>query len=110
MIKEIKLNDFDMKYSLIVNDVEVSFIETHQLYETLDITNVKTIENERRKGYAYKLLKYIIDKTNALKIMLEVKETNINAINLYKKLGFKKISERKNYYKNETAIIMEALK
>ena len=39
-------------------------------------------------------------------LFLEVKEDNIQAINLYLKLGFKKINERKNYYGSKTAIIM----
>lgn len=110
MIKEIKLNEFDTKYILIIDNTEVSFVETHKLYEVLDIINVKTIEEERRKGYAYRLLKYIIDNTTDSKIMLEVNEENKSAIKLYEKLGFKKISERKNYYKDKTALIMEVLK
>ena len=95
---------------MLINNEEVSFVEVHRLYEVLDITKVETKEEHRRKGYAYKLIEYILENTNASKIMLEVNEENTGAISLYEKLGFKKISERKNYYKEKTALIMEVIK
>ena len=41
-------------------------------------------------------------------ITLEVRQSNITAVNLYKKNGFKQVAIRKNYYNNpiESAIIM----
>ena len=39
--------------------------------------------------------------------MLEVRSKNINAIRLYQKYDFKIINIRKNYYKDDDAIIME---
>jgi ribosomal protein S18 acetylase RimI-like enzyme len=42
--------------------------------------------------------------------MLEVGALNEPALNLYHKLGYRKISERKNYYKSkEDAFIMEKI-
>ena len=39
--------------------------------------------------------------------MLEVNEKNVKALKLYEKIGFERISIRKNYYgKNENAMIM----
>ena len=41
------------------------------------------------------------------KFMLEVNEKNVKALKLYEKIGFERISVRKNYYgKNENAMIM----
>ena len=40
------------------------------------------------------------------KIFLEVKVSNLPAYNFYKKLGFKKLYERKNYYIKEPGIVM----
>ena len=41
------------------------------------------------------------------KFLLEVNEKNVKALKLYKKIGFEKISIRKNYYgKDENAVIM----
>ena len=39
-------------------------------------------------------------------ITLEVSNNNQVGINLYKKYGFMKVAERKNYYKNSDAILM----
>ena len=38
-------------------------------------------------------------KEKIKRIILEVSKNNIAAINMYKKVGFKKISKRKNYYR-----------
>ena len=103
MIEEVKLNELDTKYFI----KDIGYVIIRKLYEHLDITDVYIEESSRRQGYAYKLLKYIIDNNKDYKIMLEVNEINTPAINLYKKLGFKKISERENYYKDKTALIME---
>ena len=65
----------------------------------------------RRKGVATKLLSEAIGMLKNLgvnRLLLEVNETNIGAIELYKKLGFKQISIRKKYYKGQfDALIME---
>ena len=56
-----------------------------------------------------KLINYIIKKkdTIASKIMLEVREDNLKAINFYQKNNFTIIAKRQNYYKNKDALIME---
>lgn len=104
MIKEEILNEFDTK--IYIDDI--GFAIVRKLYDSLDITDVFVNQEYRKKGYASKLLDYIIKNNNGYKIMLEVNEENIPAIGLYEKFGFKKISERKNYYDGDkTAYIME---
>lgn len=50
----------------------------------------------------------IIFSNNVNTINLEVRKSNINAINFYIKHGFKKVREEENYYNNgETAFIMQ---
>ena len=51
----------------------------------------------------------MLSTINAEKVLLEVRESNISAINLYSKCGFKEINRRKNYYDGEDAIIMERI-
>ena len=46
-------------------------------------------------------------KNNVLSITLEVKKSNNNAIHLYEKLGFNKVSIRKGYYQGIDGILME---
>ena len=74
--------------------------------KTLDEYEVLTLAtdiNKRRRGIGTLLLKKLINlasKDKVYRIILEVSENNIAAVSMYEKLGFKKISKRKNYYNN----------
>jgi ribosomal-protein-alanine N-acetyltransferase len=65
---------------------------------------------ERGKGLAKTLMEYChseLAKLGIKKFFLEARESNIAAISLYEKLGYKKIADRKKYYANgEAAVIM----
>ena len=65
----------------------------------------------RGKGLGKFFLKDLLNFLPSLgvkKIFLEVSETNRVAYSLYKRLGFKELGKRKNYYANgEDAILME---
>lgn len=75
-----------------------------------NITNLAVEERFKRKGYASVLLNFVkafSAQNDIKKIWLEVKEGNLPAISLYKKLGFKTDYIRKNYYSNgENACVM----
>ena len=65
-------------------------------------------------GLGKKLFDYIVEK-GYRNIFLEVSNLNKGAIKFYYKIGFKKISSRKNYYVNnkkekEDALLMNFLK
>lgn len=69
--------------------------------------------SQQSKGLGYQMLEASMDmlKNNPIQIFLEVRESNLAAINLYQKSGFHQIDLRKNYYPNsngtkEHAIIM----
>lgn len=61
---------------------------------------IYTAPHARRQGHGQKLLQFWIDnaKRNGARLLLEVHEKNTQAQHLYAQLGFKRISERKNYY------------
>ena len=75
-----------------------------------DIEIVLTDKNFRRKGYAKTLIleaEREIKKHGISRILLEVREGNESAINLYKDCGYQKISVRKKYYKDgENDLVM----
>lgn len=73
----------------------------------IEICKIAVLPKFRKKGIATELLEKMLSD-NYSKVFLEVRKSNIPAINLYKKLGFKEINRRKNYYSNPTedAIIM----
>lgn len=75
------------------------------------ITNVAVFPNHRRRGIGKKLLERVFSyaKDNGLSfVSLEVRKSNLPAISLYEKLGFKTEGERKNFYRDpvENALIM----
>ena len=88
----------------------IAFITFSVSIDTLDIEDVYTFSDYRKKGFAKMLINSVLDyakQNNKNKIFLEVKKTNEKAISLYQGLGFSIISERKKYYADgETALVM----
>jgi len=76
-------------------------------YDRIEIDYIIIEPIYRRKGFASQMLNYIEKKHKEAKnITLEVRESNLAAINFYKKNGFNVVAKRKNYYKEEDAILM----
>ena len=76
-----------------------------------DVTNVCVVPDMRRRGIAEKLLKNLMSygEGHGVKdFTLEVRKTNIPAIELYNKLGFKSEGVRPGFYENpkDDALIM----
>lgn len=74
-----------------------------------EILNFCVNKGYQKKGIGTKILAYamnILHSKGAKSFILEVRESNIGAISLYEKFGFKRISLRKNYYSNnENALV-----
>ena len=99
---------YDYVYGYYEENKLIAFIHINKLYEVIDIINIVVSRNHRHKNIATELINYIIKEfPDSNKLMLEVNENNIPAINLYNKNGFINIHERTNYYGKDTAIIME---
>ena len=112
VLKE-ELSSSSSKYIVAkINDEIVGFAGLKIVLDEVDIMNIVTKKNYRRQGIGSLLLKNLImlcENSNIKSITLEVNENNSNAIDLYLKFGFQKISIRKNYYKNQNAIIMKKI-
>ena len=95
-------------------DVPSSKIKTSIAKILLDegyITNVAVKKDCRNCGIGKELLSKVDKKADALGlsfISLEVRQSNVAAISLYEKQGYKNEGVRKNFYKSpvENAIIM----
>jgi ribosomal-protein-alanine N-acetyltransferase len=77
----------------------------------VQIGNFAVAPGFRNRGVAKKMMSEIFDKageSNCRTIFLEVRESNIPAMELYKSYGFVSSGKRKDYYlnPNENAIIM----
>lgn len=75
------------------------------------ITNVAVFPEHRKKGVGTALLNRVFSLSSDLKlafVSLEVRVSNLNAISLYEKSGFKLEGRRKNFYDNpkEDALIL----
>jgi ribosomal-protein-alanine N-acetyltransferase len=64
-----------------------------------------------RKGFAEKLMRlFLMEMVPPHEVWLEVHEKNLSALNLYRKLGFKEVSTRPNYYKDGGSAILMSIK
>lgn len=107
MISESTIGYYKYRVSYMIDEVSVSFIDIEVVMEDINIIDVFTKEEYRRKGYSRKLFDYIFDKYKDKRFMLEVRTKNSIAISLYESLGFKVIHTRLKYYKDDDAYIME---
>lgn len=101
------LNPNETIYLYKENNINKGFIHIQNGLDIIDLLNIIVKQEFQNQGIGSILLKYIIDNKQDKKIMLEVRSKNINAIKLYQKYDFKIINIRKNYYKDDDAIIME---
>ena len=101
------LNPNETIYIYKENNINKGFIHIQNGIDIIDLLNIIVKPKYQNQGIGSVLLKYIIDNKQDKKIMLEVRSKNINAIKLYQKYDFKIINIRKNYYKDDDAIIME---
>ena len=107
-IEENIKNDYVHIYVYEEDNKVLGFIHIEEHFEITDVINIAVDSSYQGKGIGRELLQYVIDNTEAEKIMLEVKDINIPAIKLYTKLGFNQIHVRNNYYEDgSNAIIME---
>lgn len=126
-IKDVLLSDFDDFWSYevlreeLLSDSSLYIVAKKQneiigfagikiIIDEADIMNIVVKKSYRNNGIGSLLLENLIlisNKKNFNFINLEVDCKNTIAINLYKKFGFEEISLRKNYYKNNDAMIMK---
>ena len=93
------------KHSIyMVVEEESSILAYAGLWNIVDegyITNIAVKQDRRGEGLGKKVTQALIEegkKHNILSFTLEVRVSNKNAINLYKKLGFEIYGVRKNFY------------
>ena len=86
-----------------LNRPQDGYLIARKTLDEYEVLTLATDINKRRTGIGTLLLTKLINlakKDKVLRILLEVSEKNIAAVSMYEKLGFKKISKRKNYYNN----------
>ena len=89
----------------------VGYVGSQTVLPETDMMNVAVTPERRREGIAEVLVDSLVVELKRLGsecLTLEVRASNAPAVALYKKLGFREVGLRKNYYRNpkEDALIM----
>lgn len=88
-----------------INGEIAGYMGTISVFGECSVTNIAVREKHRNKGIASSLLQRAILNSIFLGdefITLEVRKSNTPAISLYEKFGFRKMGERKNFYRSPT--------
>ncbi len=85
----------------VAGDKKAGYITYSFAQDVADIDAVFVLPEYRKQGLATALLSRVLSalkECGVKKVFLEVRKSNLPAINLYSASGFFKISERKKYY------------
>jgi [ribosomal protein S18]-alanine N-acetyltransferase len=90
----------------------VGFVIYHMAAGVSEIYNIAVESGHARLGVGKQLMSAAIEDSRsrkAQKVMLEVRKSNVGAINFYLGFKFEIVGDRKNYYSNplEDAYVME---
>ncbi len=94
---------------IVKDDMLVGYAVMQVLFEQANLLTIGIKRNYQHQGLGQQLLIDMINQVVLLgvnTIFLEVRVSNVAAINLYKKLGFRQNRLRKNYYGTEDGIEM----
>ena len=93
-----------------VNGEVVAYGGFHKIFDEAHITNIAVKESYRKQGFGTMLMDALLEEAKKLEIVamtLEVRVSNISAVTLYEKIGFKSAGVRPKYYGDgEDAFIM----
>ncbi len=92
-------------------DKVVGCVVYRNIVGDVDITNVSVDEGYRRRGIARRLMDEAVERAGRIggeRFTLEVRASNLAAVNLYEGCGFVREGVRKNFYEHprEDALIM----
>jgi len=109
--REIEVNNLSNILVAELDDKVVGYMGIWFILDEGHITNIAVKEDFRNNGIATRMMDRAIDlakEHNANCFTLEVRASNMEAIELYKKFGFIEYGTRKEYYEDnkEDAIIM----
>ena len=108
---EIIVNKYSHPLVLAVDNKLIGYAVIWKIFEEFHIANIAIDPNFQGKGWGtYFLTEILKQVTDQKYCLLEVRENNLTAIHIYKKLGFKKDSIRYRYYTNgDSAIVMKKI-
>ena len=92
-------------------DALAGYVGSQSVIDEADMMNIAVHPDYRNQGVAKNLIQTLMDTLSGQgshSLMLEVRQSNEPAKNLYASLGFETVGIRKNYYRNpkENALIL----
>ncbi|WP_394691142.1 GNAT family N-acetyltransferase [Hoeflea sp.] len=93
-------------------DRAAGFVLCREAAGEAEILSIGILNAHRRTGLGWRLMRSALQEAvrrGAEEMFLEVDETNLAAIQLYTRLGFVKVGERRAYYKQDGAASTTAL-
>lgn len=102
-------NAFEKCFVYIFHNNILGFIDFSDIYNRLELNYIWINSSCRGKGYAKKLMNFMIDYSISNEkdnITLEVSVNNMIARNLYRKFYFSEVAIRKQYYDGVDGILM----
>ena len=110
-IQDLICTEGAMCFSAVDGDRLIAYVTGRIIAPEGEIYRVAVDPEYRQRGIGYRLLDYAAKcaRGDGLEVLfLEVRSKNLPALALYRAYGFKKIGERRGYYKNPTddAIVM----
>ncbi len=110
-----EISDSERSYSVVgvEGDEVVCYAVAWFVADEIHIGNIAVRRSDQGKGIGKKLLSHLIreaKRRNVRIATLEVRVSNVRAINLYRKFGFEGVAFRKGYYTDngEDALVMVA--
>jgi [ribosomal protein S18]-alanine N-acetyltransferase len=96
----------------LLNEQLIGFAVLHNLYDWAHLMNLGVATEYRKRGIATELIKIMINYCRNWQlshILLEVRESNTSAQNLYRNFNFVSIGTKPRYYSNngEDGIVMK---
>lgn len=92
-------------YSLIYEQQVIGYLIWMRAIDECHLLTITVHPDYQGRGFGRQLLEYVIQSAQQKHlslVFLEVRESNVAAISLYEKFGFKRVGLRKNYYATPT--------
>ncbi|WP_157980392.1 ribosomal protein S18-alanine N-acetyltransferase [Pseudidiomarina taiwanensis] len=100
-------------WGVMIEQELVAFTITQVTPAERTVMNIAVAPSWQRKGIAEQMLRAVLAEADTYQqaVFLEVRETNVAALGLYRKIGFSEVGQRPNYYptstgERESAIVM----